>query len=156
MKLSPRTRWSIVAVALAAASAFAVSVQAGAWWTLASVEIGPFGSKQCFSGDCRPAGMGWIQGSERWMRAGTATWAAGLVAMFLLVMLAGAVAAGRVPRLAARTTLVAMVVAIVASTAFVLGFPGVTGATVDRGMYLYGAGVIGGVVAAILVLRRTR
>jgi len=156
VKFPPLIRWLVVAVAMVAASAFAVSVQAGAWWSLADVEIGPFGSRQCFGGDCRPAGMGWIQGSERWARTGIATWAAGLMAMLVLIVLAGAVAAGRIPRLAARTALVAIAVALIASTAFVLGYPGVNGASVDRGIFLYAGGIVLGLVAAIAVLRRPR
>jgi hypothetical protein len=146
----------VVAFAMLSASAFAVSVQAGRWWSLADVEIGPFGSRQCFGGECRPAGLGWIDGGERWARIGIATWAAGLMAMLVLVVLAGAVAAGRIPRLAARTALVAIGVAIVSSAAFVIGYPGVAGAGVDRGLVLYAGAIVLGLAAAITVLRRAR
>ncbi|MBL0212449.1 MAG: hypothetical protein IPQ07_00945 [Myxococcales bacterium] len=148
-----KSRWIIVAIALVAASAFAVSVWAGRWWSIGDVEIGPFGSKQCFGGDCRPTSLTWIGGSERWMRMGMATWAGGLIAMLVLLVVAGGVAAKRIPRLAARTALIAIGTAVVAGIAFVMQYPGVDGARVDRGMWLFGGAVVLGSVAAIGVLR---
>ena len=75
----------MVGAAIIAAAAFALSVYGGSWWALrgegASVDIGPFGSQRCFGDSCGPAGLGWIGASERWLRIGTATWAAGLLAM---------------------------------------------------------------------------
>ena len=68
-----RARWFIVGIAIVAAAAFALSVQAGRWWAVAGFEIGPFGSYRCFGGECKAAGLGWIGGSERWMRTGTST-----------------------------------------------------------------------------------
>ncbi len=148
-----KSRWIIVAIALIAASAFAVSVWAGRWWSIGDVEIGPFGSKQCFGGDCRPTSLTWIGGSERWMRTGMATWAGGLISMLVLLIIAAAVAARRVPRLAARTALVAIGTAVVAGISFIVQYPGVDGASVDRGLWLFGAAVVLGAFAAISVLR---
>src|SRR5260370_31899146 len=90
----PRRRWTIAALALVAASLFAVSVQAGGWWTAGEVEIGPFGSRACLRGDCAAHGLRWIGGGEAWLRGAIATGAAGFVAMAVLVVLAGAAAAG--------------------------------------------------------------
>lgn len=140
-------------LALAAATAFALSVWAGRWWSIGDVEIGPFGSKQCFGGDCRPTNLGWVGGSERWMRMGMATWAGGLIAMFVLMIVAGAVAAKRRPVLAARTALVAIGTAVVAGGLFVAQYPGVDGSSVDRGLFLFIAAVVLGATAAIGVLK---
>jgi hypothetical protein len=146
-----KQRWSIVALALVAASAFALSVQAGRWWTIGDVEIGPFGSLSPFGG---PGSLSWAGGSARWERFGVATGAGGLIAMLVLLVVAGAVAAHRVPRLAARTALVAITTASLAAVGFVVtrpdnGLPFELG----RGVVLFAAAVVLGVVAAVRVLR---
>jgi hypothetical protein len=148
-----KSRWIIVTLALVAASAFAVSVWAGRWWSIGDVAIGPFGSKQCFGGDCRPTKLTWVGGSTSWIRMGMATWAGGLMSMLVLMIVAAAVAAKRVPRLAARTALVAIVTAVVSGIAFIALYPGVDGSGVDRGLYLFVGAVVLGVAAAIGVLR---
>jgi hypothetical protein len=148
-----KSRWIIVVLALVAASGFAISVWAGRWWSLGAVEIGPFGSKQCFGGDCRPTSLTWVGGSERWMRMGMATWAGGLISMFVLMVVAAAVASNRVPRLAARTALVAIATAVVTGIAFIALYPGVEGASIDRGLFLFVGAVVLGSAAAIGVLR---
>lgn len=149
-----KTRWAIVVLALLAASAFAISVQAGRWWSVGDVEIGPFGSRNCFGGDCRPTSLSWIGGTERWARFGVATWAGGLLAMLVLLAIAGAAAAKRVPRLVARMALVSVATTLAAGIGFVAQFPGVEGASIDRGLWLWIAGVALGTLAAILVLRQ--
>jgi hypothetical protein len=144
-------RWFVVALALAAASAFALSVQAGRWWSIGEVELGPSGSRSPFGG---PGELSWAGGSARWERFGVATWAGGLMAMFVLVVLAGAVAANRVPRLAARTALVAIATAGLAAIAFVAARPdnGLPFA-IGRGVILFAVAVVAGVIAAASVLR---
>jgi hypothetical protein len=144
-------RWFVVAIALAAASAFALSVQAGRWWAIGEVEIGPFGTRSPFGG---PGDLSWAGGSARWERFGVATWAAGLIAMFVLLVVAGAVAANRVPRLAARTTLVAIGTAVLVGVAFLLSRPE-NGLPFElaRGTYLFAGAVIAGTLVAIRVLR---
>jgi hypothetical protein len=142
-------RWIVVALALVAASAFAVSVQAGRWWTIGDVEIGPFGAHTAFGG---PMNLARFASSDRWGRFGIATWAGGLVAMFVLVVLAGAIAAKRVPRLAAKTALIAIATATLAAIAFYLGFPAELPGAVDRGVPIFAAGIVLGVAAAIAVL----
>jgi hypothetical protein len=151
-----RARWLIVGIAVAAAVAFAISVQGGRWWIVAGfdvVEIGPSGSYRCFSGECRSTGLGWIGGSERWMRTGTGTWAGGLLSMLMLLVVAGAAAARRVPRLAVKAALVSIGTAAIAGALFVLQFPGVQGAEVTRGIPLFGAAVVLGAAACIAALR---
>jgi hypothetical protein len=144
-------RWVVVALALMAASAFALSVQAGRWWTIAEVEIGPSGSRSPFGG---LSDLSWTGGSVRWARFGVATWAAGLLAMLVFVVIAGAAAARRVPRLAARTSLVAIATATLAAIGFVAtrpdnGMPFALG----RGVALFVVAVVAGVIAATRVLR---
>jgi hypothetical protein len=148
-----KSRWPIVVIALLAAAAFAISVWAGRWWSIGDVEIGPFGSKQCFGGDCRPTSLTWVGGSERWMRMGMATWAGGLISMLVLLITAAGVAAKRVPRLAARTALVAIGTTTITGVLFVMQYPGVDGATVDRGLWLWLAAIILGSIAAVGVVR---
>ena len=144
-------RWFVVALALAAASAFALSVQAGRWWSIGDVEIGPFGSRSPFGG---PGELSWAGGTARWERFGVATWAGGLIAMFVLVVVAGAVAANRIPRLAAKTALVAITTAGLAGIAFIATRPdnGLPFA-IDRGVALFAAAVVAGAVVGIGVLR---
>lgn len=151
-----KRRWLVVGIALLAAIAFAMSVQGGRWWTVGGmegVEIGPYGSKQCFGGECRPAGLSWTGGTMRWARTGIGTWAAGLLSMLMLLVVAGAVAANRVPRLAARTTLVAIVTAAVTGGLFIAQVPDVPGASFDRGVVLFAIAIVLGVAAALGVLR---
>ena len=148
-----KARWAIVALALAAATSFAMAVQGGRWWQVGEVSIGPFGSRHCFGGGCQRGGLGWVGADARWERIGIAVGAACLIAMLVLLVVAAAVAARRVPRLAAKTTLVAIATALVVGIAFVVQFPGIDGAGLGRGLGLYAAGVVLGLAAAIGVLR---
>jgi hypothetical protein len=148
-----KARWILVALAIAGAAAFAISVQAGRWWAVEGFEIGPGGSYRCFGGECRAAGLGWVGGDERWVRLGSATWAAGVIAMAVLLVVAGAVAARRAPRLAARTGLVATATAAVAGGLFFAQFPGVQGASVDRGLWWFGIAIALSTAACIGALR---
>jgi hypothetical protein len=144
-------RWLLVVAALVGASSFALSVQGGRWWSIGDVAIGPLGAHTPFGG---PGGLSWAGGDARWERLGTATWAAGMIAMFVLVVIAGALAARRTPRLAARTAIVAIATAALAGTAFLAtrphnGLP----FELDRGAVLFGLAVIAGALAAAGVLR---
>jgi hypothetical protein len=147
-----KRRWLIIAVALVAASAFALSVQGGRWWSIGDVAIGPFGSHSPFGG---AGNLSWTGGSARWQRFGVATGAAGLIAMFALVVVAGALAAGRVPRLAARTALVAIATAALVACGFLAARPDLPFA-VDVGVPLFAAAVVVGAGAAIAVARAPR
>ena len=150
-----RTRWIVALLAIAAASAFALAVQGGHWWSIGEVTIGPFGSHHCFGGSCRTTGLAWIGASDLWMRVAIGTGAAGLLAAALLVMLGGAVAAGRVPKLLAWTGGVAILTASVVGAFFLAGFHGVGGAhaTPGRGVALFFGAIPLGLGAAMLVLR---
>ena len=149
-----RARWMYVALAVLGAMLFATSVWVGQWWTIGEVAIGPLGSRHCFGGECRPAGLAWIGGTDLWMRSAVATGAAGLLAMLLLLIVAGALAAGRIPKLVAKTTLVSIASAIACAAYFVAKFPGVQGATTSQGAYLFAAAALVGLVTPIVVLRR--
>ena len=150
-------RWIVVALALAAACAFAFSVQLGKWWAIGDVaEIGPFGSRHCFgAGECKHADVSWVGGGDRWMRLGMATWAGGLVTAFMLVVMSARLAANRVPRLVAKSVLVSIATASLAGTVYVATFPGVEGAGLARGAWLFAIGVVLALAAAITVLRAT-
>jgi len=145
-----RYRWVVVALALVSASAFALSVQAGRWWTVGDVEIGPAGSRRSF-GDA--VSMSWAGGGPRWQRFGAATWGGGLIAMFVLVVLAGALAANRVPRLAGQTALVAVATVTLAATGFIALRPDGLPFAISAGIYWFVAAVVAGVAAALPVAR---
>jgi hypothetical protein len=149
-------RWIFVVLALIAATAFAMSVQGGRWWSIDDVTIGPYGAKHCFGGECKNAGLAWIGGTDRWMRTGMATWAGALLSGLMLLIVAAALAAKRVPKLAARTTLVSIATTVLAGIAFIAQFPGVEGATIDRGLFLFAGGAIVGIATALAVSRAAR
>lgn len=88
-----------------------------------------------------------------WERGASATWAAGLISMVVLIGLAAATAANRVPIVLARTALVAIATAFVAGAYFVIAFPGVTGASIGYGAVVYGVAIALGATASIRVLR---
>jgi hypothetical protein len=155
LEMNRTHRWIALALALAGACAFAVSVWVGAWWNVGEATIGPFGTHACFDGDCRLRGLSWMGADDLWMRSAIATGVAGVVAMFVLTALAGAAAAKRVPRLVARTALVAIATALVCAAYFVGAFPGVGGAPahLDLGAPLYAVGALLGIAAAVVVIR---
>ena len=150
--MESRTRWIAVGLGLAAACAFALAVQT-AWWSVAEVTIGPFGSRHCFGGECRETGLAWLGGTDLWMRSGIAARAGGYISMFVLVVLAGSVAAKRVPLLIARATLVSIITATACAVYFIARFPGLANASVGAGVFLFGGAVLAGVAAAVVVLR---
>jgi len=151
--MPPRRRWTSVALALLSATAFAISVEAGVWWSAGEVVIGPFGARHCFGGDCRRTGLSWLGGGDLWMRSAVATGVAGLIAMLVLVAMAGGVAAGRVPRLFGRTALVALGCATIVGGYFVTGIPSLGGIHLALGPILFALGIALGAIAANLVVR---
>jgi hypothetical protein len=153
MRRVVRNRWIIVVLALLAASAFALSVQAGMWWSVGEVGIGPFGSSHCFGEECRGSGLSWLAGSDLWMRSGVATGFASLLSMVMLVVLAAGVAARRIPKLAARATLVSLATTLAVGLYFIGAFPGLAGASIDRGVILFGIANVLGIASTIAVLR---
>ena len=147
--------WLVVAFALAGACAFALAVL-NPWWFVGEVTIGPYGAHHCFGGECRGAGLAWLQGSDLWMRSAVATKVAGLVAAFVLVIVGAGVASRRSPRLFARATLVSLATALVCGGYFFAKFPGVEGVAMSFGLPLYIVGLLLGGTAAIAVLRQAR
>jgi hypothetical protein len=149
-----RSRWLVVALVLAAASLFALSVQAGRWWSIGDVEIGPFGSRSPFAG---AGDLSWAGGTARWQRFGVTTGVAGWIAMVVLVVVGGAVAANRVPRLAAMTALVSIVTAVLVAAGFVAARPdGGLPFALDRGVAWFAIAVATGTIGSLLVLRAPR
>jgi hypothetical protein len=152
---SKTVRYVVLALALAAASSLALSVEGGAWWTIATVQVGPHGSRHCMGG-AEFCGLQWLGGDAGWARLGTTAWGTALVAMAALVMLAGAVAAKRMPRLIGLVTLSATLTTAVAGALFFTGFPGFAGAHLDRGFWLFSIGVFFGLAAGATVTRQAQ
>ena len=154
--MESRSRWLTVGLALLSASAFALAVQS-AWWNIAEVTIGPYGSRHCFGGECRDGGLSWLGNHDLFMRAAISTRAGGYIAMFALVIVAGAVAARRRPVLIARASIIAIMTATAAASVFIAKFPGGVGKTsLGAGPLMFGIGIVSGVAASILVLRSRR
>jgi hypothetical protein len=153
--METRSRWIAVSLAILGATSFALAVQS-AWWSVGEVTIGPFGARHCFGGECRESGLAWIGGSELWMRSAIATRAAGYIAMFVLIAFAGGLAAKREPRIISRGAITAIVTAVATGVYFAAAFPGVSGASIDRGVFMYIAGVVLGVAAVVSFLRSAR
>lgn len=107
-------------------------------------------------GDCHTRGLAWAGGTGNWERAAMSTGAAGLIAMLVLLVVAGAVAAGRVPQIAAKSALAALLAAIVAGAMFVHGLPELGETAIDRGLVLFVAAIALGLAAAVAVLRTRR
>lgn len=147
-----KSRWLALGFALVGAATLALS-SIEAWWVAGEAAIGPFGTHHCFGGDCKSTGLSWIGGTDLWMRSAIATRAAAIIATALLVLLAGALAARRMPRLVGRTTIVALSAATVTGAYFFAKFPSPGGEHMALGPLLYAAGIITGAVAAVLVLR---
>ena len=87
------------------------------------------------------------------MRSAIATRAAGYIAMFALLALAGALAAKRIPHLVARMSIVALLTAAVTGGYFWFAAPPINDAHMGPGVYLLLAGVVLGFAATILVMR---
>jgi len=152
-------RWLTIAIALVSALAFAMSVQGGRWWTIGDVaEVGPFGTNRCFGGECEPAPMLWLGASDRWVRFGTATGAAGLLCGVLLIVVAAALAAKRIPRLVAKSVAVSLATAVIAGSVFVVQYPGahLAESSFGRGVLLYAIAIALGAFVAVSVLRTAK
>lgn len=136
-------RIASISLLVVAAAAFALSIGGGRWWVIgSSFDIGPLGTRQCsIDGDCVPAQFP-LDAGPRFERAATATAAAGVIAMVVLLGLAGGLAAGRQAKLVRRMAMTAAATAIVASALFVTAFPDLPGADMGRGIALYGVGII--------------
>jgi len=147
-----KSRWPFVAIAVISAALLAISVWVGNWWTVGGLEIGPFGAHECFGGECRPTTM--PGAPQLWQRCGTAVWAGGLLSMILLLGIAAGLAANRVPRTLAKSSLTAIATTAVAGAYFIIKLPAPAGMTVGQGVYLFIAAVLLAFVTPIHVLRR--
>jgi hypothetical protein len=136
---------------MVSATLFAISVWLGNWWTVGGLEIGPFGAHECFSGDCRPTSI--AGAPELWQRCGTAVWAGGLLSMILLLAVAGALAAKRVPKTLAKSSLTAIATTAITGAYFIVKLPAPTGMTVGNGVYMFVVAVVLAFVTPIRVLK---
>jgi hypothetical protein len=154
--METRSRWITVGIALCAAFAFALSVQS-AWWTMSSVTVGPFGTRNC-PGGADECGFTWLgTNHDLFMRAAVATRAGGYIAMFIYIMIAGAVAAKRTPALLSKSGIVAILTATVAAVTFFVKFPGAFAEpSLGAGPVLFAVGVISAAAASVRVLRAQR
>lgn len=87
------------------------------------------------------------------MRLGVATWAGGLVTALMLIVMAAGLASNRIPKLVAKSVLVSIATASLAGTIFLATFPGMEGAVLARGAWLFFGGIVLALAAAISVLR---
>jgi hypothetical protein len=142
-----------IAASIVAAACFSLAVHGGRWWTIGEVGVGPVSTQRCFGGTCESGTLAWAGGTEVWERAGTAAWAAGLVASLVMIALAGALAAKRGGRLAAAVAVIATLTAVVAGGVFVSQRPHLPGIEIARGVWLYGAGILVAMLAALATLR---
>jgi len=150
-----RSRLLPLILALAGACAFAFAVQT-AWWSAGGVTIGPFGSRHCFGGECGEGGLAFLGGTDLWMRAGVASRAAGYITMFILIIVAGALAAKRVPTVIARSSLVATLTAMVSGGYFLAAFPAASlghEESIGPGVYLFVGAVVLAIAAGVFTLR---
>jgi hypothetical protein len=145
-----------IGIALAGAVLLAIAVQGTRWWEVGDVTIGPVSSHRCFSGECRVVGLEWLGGGTGWARLGQATYVAALLAALLAVIVAGALAAKRVVRIAAKSGLVAAGTALVAGALFLAMFPGAEGASLGHGVWMYAGGAALAIAAHVMLLRTPR
>ncbi|MBK9033921.1 MAG: hypothetical protein IPL61_22085 [Myxococcales bacterium] len=142
-----------IALALAAAAGFAMSVEGGRWWSLGpDIHVGPISTERCFGGDCQFSTLAWTGGSGAWERVGIATYAGGLCAALVCLALAGSLAARRPGRLAAAVTAIATITAGAAAAGFYLLRPDIPGGTTGRGALLFAGAVAAAAAAAVATL----
>ncbi|MEO6774148.1 MAG: hypothetical protein ABI467_14210 [Kofleriaceae bacterium] len=146
-----KSRWLFVAISVISAGLLAISVWVGNWWSVGGLEIGPFGAHECFGGECRSTTIGGAP--QLWQRCGTAVWAGGLMSMILLLAIAAALAARRMPKALAKSSLTALVTTALAGAYFIVKLPAPTGMTVGQGVYMFVAAVVLAFVTPIWVLR---
>jgi hypothetical protein len=116
-----------------------------------TAEIGPFGMRICSDGSCVPGSLERFGGGILWKRYGMATWGAGLITAVTLLVMAARVAVRRVPRLAAKTVLVATTTATLVGIGFFAKLP--VPADIARGIPLFAVAIVLAALAAISVLR---
>lgn len=143
------SRWSSVVLGVAATAALAFSTQV-AWWSYAEVDVLLTRAWRCFDGTCQRAPLHFLGASEMWHRVATATFGLALLAAFLSVFVAGARAAGRIPRTAAGSLLVAVVTGTACGAYTLFTFP-LTNMGTGPGSLLYVAGLLLAATSAGLV-----
>jgi hypothetical protein len=147
-------RWTNVAIGVAAATALAFSTQLP-WWQFAEIEVFLTRARRCFEGECQnAAGMGWLDASLWWHRLASATFGVGLLAALLAVFVAGARAAGRWPRTASGSLLVAVGTAMGCAAATLITFPMLSEMGLGLGSPLYVVGLVLSAVAAGMARRK--
>jgi hypothetical protein len=148
-----RARWALVACALVAACALLFSVESLAWWRFTEAQVFLTRSRRCFGGECQGADLTWLGASAWWQRFAAAAFGVGLFAALLAVFVAGARAAGRLPRTAARSLLVAVGTGVVCGAGALLTFPPLDHPRLGWGPLVFAVG-LGFAVASAWMVRR--
>lgn len=143
-------RWASVAGGVAAACALAFAIQLP-WWSFAEAEVFLTRSQRCFGGECQEVkNLVWLGAPLWWHRLSTATFGIGLGAGLLALFVAGARAAGRTPRTAAGSLLVAVVTALGCGIGTLATFPKLGEFNLGAGPMLFAAGLVAAGLAAVL------
>jgi hypothetical protein len=150
---SPRLRWAAVVLALAGACALLLATQLLVWWSFPATEVFLTRATRCFDGECAASSLSWLGASAWWTRLSSATYGVGLLAALISVFVAAARAAGRVPRTAAASLLMAVATAIPCAIGTMLTFPPLGSSRTGPGSALYAAGLLLAAVAAVLARR---
>jgi len=87
------------------------------------------------------------------MRTAVATWVGSLLTMVLLLGVAGAIAANRMPKLLAKSVLTSLVTTAIAGAYFAIKLPEMPGTTIGQGLIAFIAACVLGAVTAIRVIR---
>ncbi len=155
-RMSPTSaRWTTVTIGVAAACALAFSTQLP-WWHEGEFEVFLTRTLRCDEAGCQAVlGTSWMgHDTLWWQRFITASFGVGLLAAFLAVCVAGARAAGRVPRTIAGSLLVAVVTAMVCAALSLVRVPTMLETmSLGLGSPLYVAGLVLSAVAGVLARR---
>lgn len=156
------TRITSALLAFAAAALILVGGLTPSWWAQPGESrqegalhwsIGLREARLCGPERCTQATLDRIEWSEPWFRAGTAAYAAALLAGGLLLAAASGLALGRRGSLLISTALVAVVSAGVTGALFVWLMPEYPDIAASYSMVAFFAGVVTGVLACLLGLR---
>lgn len=150
-------RLVIAVLLILAATLLVVGGITASWWTHSSGQmrgsIGLRAARLCGNAGCSDAPLGKIAQHDGWIRTGTASYAAALLAGGLLLAVAFTLMLRRHRPLLTQTTLVAVVGAGVAGLAFVWLAPAYPGMDADYSMFAYFAGVLAAAIGCVLTLR---
>lgn len=147
------TRWPIVLGGLGAACALVVATQILPWWSFSEAVVYLTRAERCFGGECQATGMRWLGASAWWHRLAAAAFGAGLFTALLALFVAGARAAGRIPRLAAASLLVGVLTSLACGIGAWVSFPRLGPSQFAAGPLVFVLG-LGACAAIAIAVRR--